>query len=87
MNWIKKKNLSAIKAIYHEGQPCNNLTVLWNALHSSYNSAENRHINTRFLEGINQYNNIEWPPFTDQEFADTIAKCLNLLAPDPDHVT
>jgi len=64
MNWVKKKNLPVIKAIYHEGQPCNNLMTLWNALHSSYNSAENRPISTRFREGINQCSNIEWLPFT-----------------------
>jgi len=28
MNWVKKKNLPAIEAIYHEGQPCNNLEAL-----------------------------------------------------------
>ena len=61
--------------------------VLWNALHSSYNSAENRPINTRFLEGINQYSNIDWPPFISQEFTDAIAKCSNSSALDPDHVT
>jgi len=87
MNWVKKKNLPAIKAIYHEGQPCNNLTALWNALHSSYNSAKNRPINTRFLEGINQCNDIEWPSFTCQEFVDAIAKCLNVSALGPNHIT
>jgi len=86
MNWIRKKNLPAIEAIYYKGQPCNNLPSLWNALHSSYNSAENRPINTRFLEGINQCNNIDWPPFTGQEFIDAIAKCSNSSAPGPDHV-
>jgi len=87
MNWVKKKNLPAIKAIYHEGQPCNNLEALWNALHSSYNSADNRAISTRFLDGINQCNNIDWPPFTGQEFKDAIAKCSNASSPGPDHVT
>jgi len=87
MNWVKKKNLPAVKAIYHENQPCNNLIALWNTLHSSYNSAENRPIDTRFLEGFNQCNNIEWLPFTSQEFIDTIAKCSNSSAPDSDHVT
>ena len=59
MSWVKKKNLSTIEAIYYEEQLCNNLSALWNALHNSYNSAENRPINTRFLEGINQCNDIE----------------------------
>jgi len=87
VNWVRKKNLPAIEAIYHKGQPCNNLEALWNALHSSYNSAENRSINTRFLDNINQCDDINWPPFTDQEFIDAIAKCLNSSFPGPDHVT
>jgi len=87
MNWVKKKNLPAIEAIYHEGQPCNNLEALWNALHSSYNSAENRAINTRFLDSIYQSDNIDWPPFTGQEFKDAIAKCSNASSPSPDHIT
>jgi len=87
MNWVKKKNLPAIEAIYHEGQPCNNLEALWNALHSSYNSADNRAISTRFLDGINQCNDIDWPPFTGQEFKDAIAKCSNASSPGPDHIT
>ena len=87
MNWVKKKNLPAIKAIYHKEQPCNNLEALWNALHSSYNSAESRATNMRFLDGINQCNHIDWPPFSGQEFKDAIAKCSNALSPGPDHVT
>ena len=87
MNWVKKKNLPAIEAIYHEEQPCNNLKALWNALHSLYNSADNRAINTRFLDGINQCNDIDWPPFTSQEFKEAIAKCSNASSLGPDHVT
>ena len=87
MNWVRKKNLPAIEAIYHEGQPCNNLEVLWNALHNSYNSAENRSINMRFLNKINQCDNIEWLPFTSQGFKDAIAKCSNASSHSPDHVT
>jgi len=87
MNWVRKKSLLAIEAIYHKGQPCNNFEVLWNALHSSYNSAKNRAINTRFLDSINQCDNIERPPFTDQEFLDVIDKCSNASSLGPDHVT
>ena len=87
MNWVKKKNLLAIKAIYFKGQPCNNLTALWTTLYSSYNLAANRPINTRFMEEINQSHDIEWPPFTSQKFKDAIAKCSTSFGPSPDHVT
>jgi len=38
------------------------------------------------MEGINQCNVIEWPPFTYQEFKDAIAKYLTSSAPGPNHV-
>jgi len=52
MSLVKKKFLSAIKAITFEDQPCNTLIDLWNVLHSSYNSAENQPINTSFLNKL-----------------------------------
>jgi len=87
MNWIKKKNLPTIKSILYEGQPCNTLPDLWHALHSSYNSAENRPINASFLNEIPQADQIPWPPFSKQEFTDAIAKCSSLSTPSPDHIS
>jgi len=54
MNWIRKKSLLAIETITFKDQPCNTLPKLWHVLHSSYNSAENRPINTGFLNEISQ---------------------------------
>jgi len=87
MNWVRKKSLLAIETIYHKGQPCNNLITLWNALYNLYNSAENRPINTRCLDGINQCDDIDWPPFIGQEFIDAIAKCSIASSSSPDHIT
>ena len=87
MNWVKKKTLSAIKSITFKGQPCNSLPSLWNALHSSYNSAENHTINTRFLSKVPQCKAFEWPSFSRQKFKDTIAKCSSFSTPGPDHVS
>jgi len=53
----------------------------------SYNSAENRSINISFLSELSQVDIIEWPPFSKQEFRDTIVNCLSSLAPGPDHIT
>jgi len=52
MNWIRKKSLLAIETMTFKDQPCNTLPKLWHVLHSSYNSAENRPINTGFLNEI-----------------------------------
>ena len=86
MNWVKKKTLLAIKTIAFEDQLCNNLTSLWNALHSSYNLTENCPINHRFLNKISQLNEFEWPPFTNQEFKNAIAKCSTSFTPGPNHI-
>jgi len=63
MNWVKKKSLLAVEAISYEGRPCNSLSDLWQALHRSYNSAEDRPINKYFLNEIPQSDAIEWLPF------------------------
>jgi len=59
MNWVKKKSLPTIEAISYKDCPCNILSDLWQALHKSYNSAENRPINDHFLNEIPQANTIE----------------------------
>ena len=59
---------------------------LWQALHKSYNSVEDRLINNRFLNEIPQANTIEWPPFLRQELQDAIAKCSLFSSPRPDHI-
>ena len=87
MNWIKKKSLPAIKPISYENHPCNTLPDLWQTLHNSYNSAENRPINNCFLNEIPQANTIKWPSFSKQELRDTIAKCSLSLFPGPDHIS
>jgi len=59
MSWVRKKSLSAIESISYENCSCNTLSDLWNALHKSYNSAENRLVNTRLLNELPQANGIE----------------------------
>jgi len=86
MNWVKKKALPAVESIIYEGIPCNSLKSLWNTLHSSYNSAANWPINLAFLNELPKYDNIEWPPFSKQEFRDAIAKCSSTSTPGPDHI-
>jgi len=59
MSWVRKKSLPAIRSILYENHLCNTLSNLWNALHNSYNLAENRLVNTRFLNELPQANGIE----------------------------
>jgi len=87
MNWVRKKTLPAIESISYENRPCNTLPDLWNALHKSYNSAENRPVNTRLLNELPQADSVEWPPFSSQEFRDAIAKCSSSSTLGPDHIS
>jgi len=87
MSWVRKKSLPAIGSISYENCLCNTLLDLWNTLHKSYNSAENRPVNTRFLNELPQVDGIEWPPFSSQEFRDAIAKCSLSSTLGPDHVS
>ena len=59
MSWVRKKSLPAIRSILYENHLYNTLSNLWNALHNSYNLAENRLVNTRFLNELPQANGIE----------------------------
>jgi len=52
MNWVKKCKLPMIEAIQYKDQPCIELEDLWNALHKSFNSAQEREVNTHFLNKI-----------------------------------
>lgn len=87
MNQVKKKSFLAIKTITYEGQPCNTFMSLWNALYSSYNSAENYPVNTNFLNEVPQSNTIDWLLFSKQEFRNAIAKCFSFSIPSLDHVS
>jgi len=77
----------AIKSILYENHPYNTLPDLWYALHNSYNFAENRFINTHFLNKIPQVSSIDWPTFFKQEFKDAIAKCSSSSALGPNHIS
>ena len=87
MNWVKKRTLPAIKTITYEERPCNMLPSLWNALYCSYNSATNQLVNLTIFNDLPKCDNIDWPPFSEQEVRNAIAKCSSLSTPGPDHIS
>jgi len=56
MNWVKKRKLPVTEAIKHNNHPCLTPNSLWNALHSSFNTAFYRHID------FNIFNEIAYKP-------------------------
>ena len=79
--------MSAIESILYENCPYNTLSDLWHTLHNSYNSVENRPIDTRFLNEISQVSPIKWSIFSKQEFRDAIAKCSSSSVSSPNHIS
>jgi len=82
----KKKTLPAIESISFKNYLYNILPDLWYTLHSSYNLAENRPVNTGFLNELLRANTIDWPLFSNQEFKDVIAKCFSSFTLSLDHI-
>ena len=48
-NQVKKQKLPTIEALHFNGQPCIKLDELWQALHQSFNLAQNHQININVL--------------------------------------
>jgi len=44
MNWVNKQKLLAIEAIKYNNCPCLEIKELWQALHSTFNMAQDHHI-------------------------------------------
>ena len=87
MNWIKWRKLPTIKAINYDGQLCLTLDSLWNALHKSFNSAQNRQVDLNILDKIKRKPPQKWSPFSKSKFLLAINKCKDSLAPGPDKLS
>ena len=87
MNWIKKRNLLATKAIHFNGQPCFELDNLWEALHKLFNSTQDYQVNICLLEEISNKEMMTWAPFSKKELFNVIESCNNLLASGPDRLS
>ena len=87
MNCVNKCKLLAIEAIQYNGWLCLKLDDLWQALHLSFNSAQNHQINTELLEEIPSKPITQWKPFSEEEFTSVILKYNNSLIPRSDKLS
>ena len=81
MNWIKRWKLSAIETINHNGHPCLLPESLWNALHSTFNTALNCQVNLNILNEVEHKPSQQWSPFSKEEFKSAISKCSDASVP------
>ena len=52
MNWVKRRRLPVIEAIQYNGHLCIELDDLWNAIHRSFNLAQDHYIEYLLLKEI-----------------------------------
>lgn len=57
---------------------------MWQALHMSFNAAQNCQINLDLLEEVLSKLVTNWSPFSEKEFVSAISKCNNLSTPGLD---
>jgi hypothetical protein len=79
MFWVKQCNLPPMESILFRDEPCNTLDFLWNALHSTYNTASGCKCEMESL--------LEWLDFMANEVRVALAVCAKSSAPGPDHIT
>jgi len=87
MEWVKGWKHPPREAIQYNGQPCHTMPELWDALHNTYNSAEDRPCDLSVLDELPDLLAWEWAPFSVLELMEALAACSSLSSPGPDHVT
>ncbi|KAF5318521.1 hypothetical protein D9619_010814 [Psilocybe cf. subviscida] len=52
MNWVQQRKLPPCEAIQYQGQPCHEMSALWDALHGTYNAASGRACDMTVLDPL-----------------------------------
>ena len=52
MNWVNKRKLPTIETIKYNDQQCLDISDLWNALYSTFNTAINCQVDVDILDKI-----------------------------------
>jgi hypothetical protein len=89
MPWAWERKLPATEAILNDqGESCNDNNMLFDTLHSTYNSANNCDVDlTCMSKELLPLMERGWNPFSRQELVDALKSCAKNTAPGPDHVS
>ena len=87
MEWVKQRKLPPCEAIQHKGKPCHQMSDLWDALHETYNAANDRECDLSVLDPLPALPEREWAQFSYNELQDALSACSSRSAPGPDRVT
>jgi len=66
-----------IKVIKYNGQPYIEIDDLWQALHSTFNTAQYHIVNEEVLNKLESFANSSWNLFLEEEFTSALTKCNN----------
>ena len=84
MNWVNMHKLPAIETVKHNRSPCVDLDDFWQALHSSFNSAQFQTIDKTVLNELGPFLSSMWKKFSEEEFTRAITNCCDSLSSGPD---
>ena len=87
MNWVNKCKLPAMEVIKYDNQLCLLLDSLWNALHSSFNTALHCQVDINILDEIGSKQVSAWALFSKKEFKIALGSCNNSSTPGPDKLS
>ncbi|CAA7264620.1 unnamed protein product [Cyclocybe aegerita] len=87
MEWVKQRKLPPCEAIRNGDRPCHDMDDLWDALHSTYNSASGHEYDASVLDELPDELVRKWADFLEHELLSALKGCSNSSAPGPDHVT
>ena len=87
MNWVKKRKLPATEAIKYNSSPCLSPDSLWNAFHSSFNTALHRQVDFNILNEVKHKPCQVWNQFSRYEFKSAIHKYIDSSAPGPNKMS
>ena len=87
MNWVKKRKLPATEAIKLNDRPCLTPESLWNALHSSFNTALHHQVDFSILNEVVCKPSQRWNTFSRYEFKSAISRYKDSSSPGPDRLT
>jgi hypothetical protein len=88
MDWVGPRKTPPVESISYQGAPCTTPDLLWNALHSTFNSAQDRPIDLTVLGDKWESPTIRaWIPYSAAKMLDALLGTSNRSAPGPDHIS
>jgi hypothetical protein len=88
MDWVGPRKTPPVESISYQGAPCTTPDLLWNTLHSTFNSAQDRPIDLTVLGNKWESPTIQaWIPYSAAKMSDALLGTSNRSAPGPDHIS